>query len=301
MSDRSGWRHDRRRYQSATGRGLVRSYPVSDGVDQHRFVFVGGLPRSGTTLLAAEIARSPGVSNLEGIGVVADEGQYVQSVYTTQRDAGGIGRFAYSPDMHLTEHSPHADRSSRDSLWRDWAPYWDTSKEVLVEKTPSNLLKMRFLQAVFPGSAFVVVVRHPVAEAMAIRSRGWSGRPASKLIDHWVTAHAIMTGDLPAVDRVVVVRYEDLVAHPAEVLRGLQDFLEIAPVPTGDEPRQGLNDRYFDEWASHGWRARVDNRRVVRRFESAIGAFGYSFASPNPVGPLAADLPTLDLPDTPSA
>ncbi len=270
---------------------------MSDDVDQHRFVFVGGLPRSGTTYLASEIARSPGVSNLEGIGVVADEGQYVQNVYTTQRDAGGIGRFAYSPDMHLTEHSPNADRASRDSLWEAWAPYWDTSKEVLVEKTPSNLLKMRFLQAVFPGSAFVVVVRHPVAEAMAIRSRGWSGRPAAKLIDHWVHAHAVMAGDLHAMDRVVVIRYEDLVAHPTEVMAALQGFLGIGPVPTEDQPRQGLNDRYFEEWASGSWRSRLVNRRVVRRFESAVSTFGYSFASPNPVGPLAAHLPTLEIPD----
>ena len=83
---------------------------MAEDVDQHHYVFIGGLPRSGTTLLAAEIARSPGVANLEGIGPVADEGQYVQDVYPTQQQAGGIDRFAYSPDMHLTEELPPGER-----------------------------------------------------------------------------------------------------------------------------------------------------------------------------------------------
>lgn len=266
---------------------------MSDLVDQHRFVFVGGLPRSGTTFLAAELARSPGVSELEGIGVIADEGQYVQDVYATQQDAGGIDRFAFSPLMHLTESSPLATPASREALWSAWAPYWDTSKDVLIEKTPSNMLKMRFLQEVFPGSAFVVVVRHPVAEAMAIRSRGWSKRPVGRIVDHWVRAHDIMVGDLPLMHRVVLIRYEDLVARPAEVLGGLHEFLGIVPAGPGEQARPGLNDRYLEDWRATGWRGRMANRRVVRRHESAISAFGYSFTSPDPVGPLAPGLPAL--------
>jgi hypothetical protein len=268
---------------------------VAEDVEQHRFVFIGGLPRSGTTLLAAEIARSPGVANLEGIGPVADEGQYVQDVYATQQQSGGIDRFGYAPEMHLTEESPLASAASRLSLWEAWAPYWDTSAPILVEKTPSNLLKMRFLQAVFPGSSFVVVVRHPIAEAMALRGRGWSRRPVGQLVDHWVHAHEVMVADLPFVERVVVVRYEDLVTRPAGVLGALQTFLDLDRVATGEEPRRDLNDRYLDDWRSGGLRNRLANRRTVSRYGSAIGRYGYSFSSPLPTGPMSADLPALAL------
>ncbi len=269
---------------------------MADAVEEHRFVYIGGLPRSGTTLLAAEIARSPGVSNLEGIGPVADEGQYVQDVYTTQQQAGGIDRFAYATGMHLTEDSPLVSEASRTALWEAWAPYWDTTQPVLVEKTPSNLLKMRFLQALFPGSSFVVVVRHPVAEAMALRARGWSRRSVGRLVDHWVHAHEVMAGDLARLERVVVVRYEDLVTRPADVLGALQAFLGLDRVATGEEPRQDLNDRYVEEWRSGGLVTSAANRRTVHRFESRIGRFGYSFSSPMPVGGLAPDLPALTLP-----
>jgi hypothetical protein len=266
---------------------------VGADVEDHRFVFIGGLPRSGTTLLAAEIARSPGVANLEGIGPVADEGQYVQDVYATQQQAGGIDRFGYAPEMHLTEQSPLADEATRAALWAAWAPYWDTDSPVLVEKTPSNLLKMRFLQAVFPGSSFVVVIRHPVAEAMALRGRGWSRKPVGKLVDHWVHAHEVMMADLPHLERVVVVRYEDLVLQPGRVLGALQDFLGLDRVDTGEEPRRDLNDRYLEEWRAGGLGTRLSNRRTVGRYGSAIGRYGYSFSSPLPVGPLASDVPTL--------
>jgi hypothetical protein len=270
---------------------------VADDVEQHRFVFIGGLPRSGTTLLAAEIARSPGVANLEGIGPVADEGQYVQDVYPTQQQAGGIDRFAYASEMHLTESSPLVSSASHAALWKAWAPYWDTTKPVLVEKTPSNLLKMRFLQALFPGSSFVVVVRHPVAEAGALRARGWSRRSVGRLVDHWVHAHEVMAGDLSLVERVVVVRYEDLVTRPGDVLGALQAFLDLDRVAAGEEPRQDLNDGYFQDWRSGGVLTSAANRRTVSRYESRIGRYGYSFSSPMPVGGLAPDLPTLTLPE----
>jgi hypothetical protein len=266
---------------------------VADDLDEHRFVFVGGLPRSGTTYLAAEIARSPDVSNLEGIGVIADEGQYVQTVYPTQREAGGIDRFAYSPSMHLTEPSQLDLEALRTALTEAWSPYWDTSKPVLLEKTPSNLLKMRFLQALFPASSFVVVIRHPVAQAMAVRGRGWSRRPVAKLIDHWLTAHDIMTDDLPHLARVVVVRYEDLVTSSDKILNGIRTFLDLDLMPVDEDPRQGINDRYFDDWRSGGPLTSIANWRTVRRYEERLAPYGYSLSSPMPVGPLGARHPTL--------
>ena len=156
---------------------------------------------------------------------------------------------------------------------------------------------MRFLQALFPGSSFVVVVRHPVAEAMALRARGWSRRSVGSLVDHWVHAHEVMAGDLAFVERVVVVRYEDLVTRAAEVLGGLGAFLDLEGAAAGEDPRRDLNDRYLEEWRSGGVVTRVANRRTVRRYESRIGRYGYSFSSPMPVGGLASELPALALPE----
>ena len=76
-----------------------------------------------------------------------------------------------------------------------WERYWDTDKPIRVEKTPGNLLKTRFLQAMFPNSYFIVITRHPVAVSMA--NQKWKVDLASlhKLFDHWLHCHALFDED----------------------------------------------------------------------------------------------------------
>ena len=47
----------------------------------HTYVFVGGLHRSGTSLLARSLEAHPSVSGFRDTGVPEDEGQHLQSVY----------------------------------------------------------------------------------------------------------------------------------------------------------------------------------------------------------------------------
>ena len=70
---------------------------------RHRLLFVGGLHRSGTTLLADLIAAHPSTSGFANTGVPADEGQHLQDVYPAARAYGGPGRFGLAPDAHMTE------------------------------------------------------------------------------------------------------------------------------------------------------------------------------------------------------
>ena len=64
---------------------------------EHRFVFLAGLHRSGTTLLARLLAAHPEVSGFSGTGVPADEGQHLQTVYPAAKVYGGPGRFGFAP------------------------------------------------------------------------------------------------------------------------------------------------------------------------------------------------------------
>jgi len=72
-------------------------------VSEHDLVFVGGLHRSGTTLLARAIAKHDEVSGFRRTEALANEGQFLQSVYPIAREFGGTGRFGFDERSHMTE------------------------------------------------------------------------------------------------------------------------------------------------------------------------------------------------------
>jgi hypothetical protein len=257
---------------SSTGPGLA-----TEELAQKQFVFVGGVHRSGTTVLAEILGEHPAISALTGTGAPHDEGQHLQDVMPTAREHGGPGLFAFDPRARLVEHDAGEPHSARRRLLGAWRPYWDTERPVLLEKSPPNLLRFRYLQAVFPGAAFLAIVRHPIAVAYA--TQGWAGVPVSRLVEHWMVAHEAFEEDRTHVDRLLVVRYEDLVADTAGTLESITRFLGIASfVPTTDV-RTGTNDRYF---ARH-WHSRLlpAHPRVARdalRFQRRLRALPYDYS-----------------------
>jgi hypothetical protein len=257
----------------------------------HRLVFVGGLHRSGTTPLARCLAAHEQVSGFAGTGVEEDEGQHLQTVYPPARAHGGPGRFALRPAAHLTEQSPLLTPDAASRLLARWRPHWDLTRPVLIEKSPPNLLMTRFLQAAFPDARFLMVVRHPAV--VSLSTRKWARlRPLGALLDHWFAAHRRFEQDAPFLRRLLVVKYEHLVADPERTLSEIATFLDL----DGRIPADGIDTRrsatYEHQWttlaAGAPWdRARLG--RLCRRHEPAANHFGYSLldlhrADPFPVG-----------------
>jgi hypothetical protein len=250
-------------------------------VEKHRFVFLAGLHRSGTTLLARLLAAHPEVSGFSGTGVPADEGQHLQSVYPAASEYGGPGRFGFAPESHLTEESPLASEESAGKLFEEWSAHWDLSRRVLLEKSPPNLLKTRFLQALFPGSAFVVIVRHPIP--VSIPTARWRGtRRYDRLFAHWLRCHALFEADRERLERVHVLGYEQLVHDPAGVLSGIFEFLELEPIPPSEPVHGGANEKYFEQWnqLKRDLRMRAYLDLVSLRYERRVRRYGYSLLSP---------------------
>jgi Sulfotransferase family len=251
------------------------------GVSDHKLVFVGGLHRSGTTPLARALAEHPQVSGFSGTGATEDEGQHLQDVYLAARTYGGAGRFALDPAAHLTETSPLVTTANAERLFEQWAPYWDLGREVLVEKSPPNLVMTRFLQALYPKAYFVVIVRHPVV--VALSTEKWLH--AKKLrtpMANWFAAHDAFAADAPRLDRLHVVKYESLTRDPAGELAAIGDFLGLDGAVPAASWQGGRSDAYTRSWDDLATDRRPWKRwlrtSLVRTYAERATAYGYDLA-----------------------
>jgi Sulfotransferase family len=238
-------------------------------------LFVCGLHRSGTSLVHRCLARHPEVSGFNDTGVPEDEGQHLQTVFAPAYRHGGPGRFGFDPKSHLTEDSPLVTDANREQLLAEWGRHWRAGAGLYVEKSPPNLVRTRFLQAMFPRASFLVVVRHPAAVAGATQK--WSRTPSTSLVHHWVVCHETLRADAPHLERVRIVRYEELVADPDGSLAGVYEWLGLSPQPSGEQVRSDVNARYFARWRSRArLLGRVDRALAARRYEHDVRRWGYS-------------------------
>lgn len=211
-----------------------------------RHVFVGGVHRSGTSLLAGLVKAHPAVSGQRILGMPAeleDEGQHVQCVYPVDDALGGAGVMAHNPLSHMTESHPLATPESAAQLEAAWAPHWEPTAEpakVRLEKSPSNLLRTRFLQALWPNSYHLIIVRHPIAVAYATAAwaaRHGGGKAALKpeqvlaFATHWCRAHEVLAADLAQLKHVRIVRLEELVFSAAATQSTLNAIFEDLGLP----------------------------------------------------------------------
>ena len=195
-----------------------------------RFIFVGGAPRSGTTLVQnmldchPEILGAPEFLNLERI--VELRNRLRQGI-----DRGAIEAFASAPEVdRLTAQLiedlllPLADRHG--------APY-------LSEKTPSNALVFRELLEIFPAARCIFVLRDPraiIASMLEVGARAAAqGHPtqpwtrslpaAVAYVQRYFRAARAAAAEAPG--RVLVLRYETLVTEPEAVTRAICGFLGL--------------------------------------------------------------------------
>jgi hypothetical protein len=260
----------------------------------HRFVFLCGLHRSGTSPLFRILREHPAISGFRDTGVPEDEGQHLQSVFRPGKFYGGPGQFGFDPAAHLTDKSELITSANREKLFQAWSRHWDLSKPCLLEKSPPNLIRSRFLQAMFPHSSFIVILRHPVAASLATSK--WTTSSWESLIQHWLHCHRLFESDRPHLHRVHVLKYEDLIGSTERELQKLFEFLGLPSHASGALNRAG-NDPYFQKWQqlSEEPRGRVFVGLIRSKYEHDLRDFGYSFSDCISASSASATASTLTL------
>lgn len=215
-------------------------------LNRHKYVFICGLHRSGTTILADCLAQHIEISSFKNTGYPKNEGQFLQSVYLPAREFGGPGKFGFRDEMYLTEQSELVTSANKKKLMAEWNRYWDMNCSVLLEKSPPNILKTRFLQAMVPNSYFIIIIRNPIAVSYATMK--WSNTSIFDLINHWVKCHLIIENDLSHLRKYFVLKYEDFVLDSQGWLNKICDFINIDHFICTEKIEKDLNNKYLNQW-----------------------------------------------------
>ena len=214
-----------------------------------RPVFVGGCPRSGTTLVRAMLEAHPELA-IPGETRILVDGYRARARWGDLSDPANRRRVAQwvverkvsrhrrlSEDAgELVERMVAAPPTIGSVLSAGFHLYAERQgKPRWGDKRPSLVLNLDAVFAMFPDAQYVNIVRDPRAVLASIRrvgrQQGWGGRGLAAGADKWersIRAAERWRGRLRA-DQFHELRYEDLVADPEAVLGRLVGFLELDP------------------------------------------------------------------------
>ena len=195
---------------------------VTRKTSEIRWVFCVGCTNSGTTLLSQLLSEHPEIHGLPY------EGDVITPALARPWDHGCSRVFSEQPEIfRLTETCRSVDPHQ---VGFDWlmARGSRPTRHLLI-KSPTDMLRTRWLQAHFPNASFVAVVRNGFAVSEGIRRR--ERYDLSRAARHWSRAYQILLEDVAHLERFHCLRYEDLCECPQEALTSLAEFLEIDSVP----------------------------------------------------------------------
>ncbi len=189
-----------------------------------KWLFIVGCYNSGTTLLDQLLGTHPSITTLP------HEGQYLTDQFVLDYTIGLPRMWVEREDLfRLTEADEGPDP---DRIKKEWAMRLTTKAPIILEKTPANAARTRWLQKHFNNAHFIGLIRDPYAVAEGIRRKarpvhrpeGW---PITMTARQWLRSNQVLREDAEALQRFIWIRYEDLTENPTETLNSILGFLNL--------------------------------------------------------------------------
>ncbi len=199
-------------------------------------IFIGGLYRSGTSLLRAMLGRHSNIAaSLETFWFDLDFSGKAAGGRTTRNWDGTrteplldhVTRLAKFFDMDASHAMRLADKCSGaeefiDLFMAEYAA--GQGKKRWAEKTPANVLHTERIFSFWPGAKFIHVVRDPRDVYSSLRRTGKWTRPED-FAGLWVKFISAPTEAGRNASSMLKIRYEDLVLGPEKTMRSVLDFV----------------------------------------------------------------------------
>lgn len=276
-------------------------------------LFIAGAGRSGSTLLRNMLDSHPLVA-------LPNESHFVVKTYSLLVGAGRAGDldlaweairrhrdfagWSLGEEPVLALAAQHPPACYADLIRVIFAAYAKSQgKPFSADKTPANALSFPLLGELFTGSRFLHLVRDPRSVCMSTVVQPWHRHGIAEAARTWAMfASAVSDARRRMENRILELRYEDLLAQPETQLRNICSFLDIsfdplmleyprtARVPVGGhasgawaplnpvlrrwEAALSRNDVSVIEYLCRGQMERLGYRRAIRRPALAATAAG---------------------------
>ena len=238
----------------------------------HRFLFILCPPYAGSSLLHEIICSSPQVSPTNIFGM--REGQAL-------------------PEIRQMVDYRRRWEENRDYPWPAikmvWLQYWDTSKPVLLDKSPPNLVHAESIQEHFKPAWFIVMTRDPYAHCEGMMRRDQVATEAAARFSIKCLRHQKQNAE--RLERNCLIRYEELVLDPQAIKRKLEQFMPELEAVVMDKPftahnhksqRLPVTDFNAESIARLTAEQILSLNRVFAEEPELLAYFGYELLSPQP-------------------
>ncbi len=236
-------------------------------VDRFTPIFVVGNSRSGTTLMGNILGLNPNILTFEELhffGTLWSGKERHKVLDLTQAESLFAKLLAIQdedvisykdPQLFMTEAktaiAPLREQSfTATDILQAFLTYTTkkNGKNIPCEQTPRNVLYISELLEIYPHCHIINMVRDPRDVLLSqkykwkIRFLGASNIPYREALRSWANYHAITMSKLWNVainaadkhsgsDRLITIRFEDLVTQPEQILRQVCSFIDIEFIP----------------------------------------------------------------------
>ncbi len=273
-------------------------------MSQFKQLFIGGCPRSGTTLLARMLSGTPDAA-------VTPESQFKdillgQATAALNREQVALlhrhwQRRAWN--LPALRHWPWRSKNRVQFLeWLVRQHMGQPEGELLwIDHSPNNLALQHELRLLFPESRFLHIVRDPRAVFASVRRLDWGRSTPAASARWWLQRHQRASAACSKLGQhSLSLRFEDLVSEPEATLAEVSDWLgrpfPISKLPALKLPRYTQKQHQLVNGAilarrAEAWQDELSEREV-EIIEAIVGAeldqLGYRrcFAEPRSPSPL---------------
>lgn len=256
-------------------------------------IFIGGHPRSGTTLLGAMIgAHSDCICTPESqfkTRILRDASVKTKGVINLQAAFSLMNKDWRFRIWDLRINSvPYDEIISYKDLIKFIVKTYGLkagrpNPRIWVDHTPSNVKNATVLLELFPDARFIHIVRDGRAVASSVMPLDWGPNTIDKAAYSWVKrlSQNLAVESILGPERIMRIKFEDLVQHPEDTMKEICSFLGIDYQPQMVEgagfkvPRYTMNQHSLvgkrpDPREVNAWETNLTARQV-EIFESIAG------------------------------